>query len=229
ITRSGIKGLPSLINACLLSSAWSAGSSDLYISSRALYALALSGNAPKVFLKTTRHGLPLAAVAFSALSGCLAYMAVSSSAGKVFGWFANMTAIAGLMSWFGICLTYLRFSAGLKAQGIDRRSLPYRAPFQPYVAWYGMIAPIIICLFSGFQVFIKGSWATDVFVTNYLPLALFPIMYFVSRLFHYRRPMIKPKEMDFYTGLEEIEAVSYDEPPPRNFLEHFWGWLVRGV
>lgn len=36
ISRSGIKGLPSVINACLLTSAWSAASSDLYTSSRAL-------------------------------------------------------------------------------------------------------------------------------------------------------------------------------------------------
>ena len=36
IERSGIKALPSIINACLLTSAWSAASSDLYTSSRAL-------------------------------------------------------------------------------------------------------------------------------------------------------------------------------------------------
>ena len=36
IRHAGIKGLPSLINACLLTSAWSAASSDLYTSSRAL-------------------------------------------------------------------------------------------------------------------------------------------------------------------------------------------------
>ena len=36
IRNAGIGGLPSLINACLLTSAWSAASSDLYTSSRAL-------------------------------------------------------------------------------------------------------------------------------------------------------------------------------------------------
>lgn len=34
--HAGIKGLPSLLNACFLTSAWSAASSDLYSSSRAL-------------------------------------------------------------------------------------------------------------------------------------------------------------------------------------------------
>ena len=32
--------------------------------------------------------------------------------------------------------------------------------------------------------------------------------------------------MDFYTGLAEIEADTYDEPPPKNRLEAFWQWLV---
>jgi len=36
IGRAGIKGLPSVINACLLTSAWSAASSVLYTSSRAV-------------------------------------------------------------------------------------------------------------------------------------------------------------------------------------------------
>ena len=38
IKTAGIKGLPSVINAALLTSAWSAASSDMYTSSRALCA-----------------------------------------------------------------------------------------------------------------------------------------------------------------------------------------------
>jgi amino acid transporter len=45
------------------------------------------------------------------------------------------------------------------------------------------------------------------FVTNYLPLALFPILYVGAR-FYYRQPLVKPSEMDFTSGLAEIEADS---------------------
>ena len=72
-------------------------------------------------------------------------MAVSAGADKVFHWFANMTAIAGLLTWFGICLTYLRFYAGLKAQNINRKDLPFHTKVQPFAAWYAMIACIVIC------------------------------------------------------------------------------------
>ncbi|KAF7331999.1 Amino acid permease [Mycena kentingensis (nom. inval.)] len=230
IKRSGIKALPSIINACLLTSAWSAGSSDLYTSSRALYGLAAAGNAPRIFLKTLSNGLPIVSIIFCSLFSCLAYMAIESGAGRVFGWFANMTSIAGLMTWFGISLTYLRFYAGMKAQGFDRTTLPYYSRLQPYAAWYSMCFSLLICFFSGWAVFLKGNWDVPTFVTNYFPLALFPVLYGVAKvIFHYRGESWvwrSPESMDFVSDLAEIEADTYDEPPPRNGWERFWNWLM---
>ncbi|QRW09028.1 amino acid permease [Ceratobasidium sp. AG-Ba] len=225
IKTAGIKGLPSVINAALLTSAWSAASSDLYTSSRALYGLSLAGNAPKIFGKVSKNGLPYISVIFCSLFSALAYMGVSSGAGRVFGWLTNMTSIAGLMTWFGICLTYVRFYAGLKAQGFDRSALPFASKFQPFAAWYGLVACLVICFFSGWDVFLKGNWAVDAFVTHYLPFVLFPILYICAKLV-YRHPMVRASEMDFMSGIAEIEADTYDEPPPKNAWEKFWAWLM---
>ena len=95
IQNAGIAALPSIINACLLTSAWSAASSDLYTSSRALYGLALTGEAPAIFKRTTKNGLPLPSIVVCSLFSGLAYMGISSGSGKVFGWLANMTSVAG--------------------------------------------------------------------------------------------------------------------------------------
>ncbi|KAH9982507.1 amino acid permease [Lactifluus volemus] len=202
IKRSGIKALPQIINAALLTSAWSAASSDLYTSSRALYGLAIAGNAPVIFSRTLRNGLP------------------------VFNWFANMTSIAGLLTWFGISYTYIRFHAGMKAQGIDRQTLPFSSPLQPYAAWYAAIFCIVICVFNGWSVFLHGQWDTANFITSYFPVLLFPILYIGARYWK-RVPPVEPSEMDFYTGLAEIEASTYDEPPPKNRAEAIWQWLVK--
>jgi amino acid transporter len=225
IQIAGIKGLPSLINACLLTSAWSAASSDLYTSSRALYGLALAGNAPKFLLRTSKSGLPYICLVICAAFSLLAFMGVSAGAGKVFGWFSNMTAIAGLLTWFGINITYLRFYKGMKVQGYDRLKLPYVAPLQPFAAWYGVVTTFVFCFFSGFSVFLKGEWDVATFVTNYLPLALFPILYIGARIY-YKTAMVKPKDMDFVSDIAEIEAEEYDDPPPKNKLEAFWAWLM---
>lgn len=87
IQNAGIKALPSIINACLLTSAWSAASSDLYTSSRALYGLALNGQAPAILKKTNRWGLPWVAVLVGVAFSLLSFMSVgSASAGTVFGY-----------------------------------------------------------------------------------------------------------------------------------------------
>lgn len=101
IRRAGIPVLPSIINACLLTSAWSAASSDLYTSSRALYGLSIARQAPKIFSRTTRRGLPWISISFCALFAALSYMSLQSTAGEVFGYFSNLTAAAGLMTWWG--------------------------------------------------------------------------------------------------------------------------------
>ncbi|PCH35836.1 amino acid permease [Wolfiporia cocos MD-104 SS10] len=225
IQTAGIKGLPSVINACLLTSAWSAGNSDLYCSSRALYSMAINGNAPKIFKKVDKRGLPWAALALNSVLGCLAYMEVGSSSGKVFGWFANMTAIAGLSSWFAISVTYIRFRKGLAAQGIDRKTLPFASRLQPFAAWYAAILCFTVCFFSGFSVFIRGEWNAATFVTNYLPMMLFPVLYAARRLWS-RERWVRPEDMDFKTGMAEVLAASYDEPPPRNWVERIWNAVM---
>lgn len=173
IKTAGIKGLPSVINAALLSSASSAASSDLYTCSRAICerqlsstsrnfspymhaflfsctdGLSLAGNAPPIFSRTSKKGLPLNAILFCACFGFLAFMGVGGvGSGKVFGWFQNMTAVAGLMTWFGISLTYIRFHKGFKAQGLDRSVLPYSSKLNPYAAYYAVVACPVICFVS---------------------------------------------------------------------------------
>ncbi|OAX32680.1 hypothetical protein K503DRAFT_870014, partial [Rhizopogon vinicolor AM-OR11-026] len=56
MTRAGIKVLPSIINAGVMTSAFSAANSFLFCSSRILYGLALRGQAPKIFTKCTSKG-----------------------------------------------------------------------------------------------------------------------------------------------------------------------------
>ena len=53
---------PHIINACVFTSAFSAGNSSLFTSSRILYGLAVRGQAPRIFTYCTKHGLPIVAV-----------------------------------------------------------------------------------------------------------------------------------------------------------------------
>ncbi|ESK87568.1 amino acid transporter [Moniliophthora roreri MCA 2997] len=228
IQNAGISGLPHVINTALLASVWSAASSCLYTATRSLYGLAAAGNAPKIFLRTTKNGLPLVSIIFCSSFAGFGYMSINNGAGTVFGWFQNMTAIAGLLTWFGICATYIRFYSGLEAQGFDRSKLPFASRLQPFAAWYAAFMSLLICFFSGWNVFLKGEWTTDIFITNYLPLVMFPVMY-IGYKFWRKTTMVRPQDMDFVSDIAEIEATCYDEPPPKNVIERFWAWLVSSV
>ena len=223
IQRSGIKVLPHIINACILSkwsivllstcahgpqtlitlaSAWSAGSSDLYTSSRTLYGLAKNGHVHKVFTRKNSWGTPWVALLFSASLGTLAYMSVAKSSSTAFGWFSNMSSVAGMFNWLGICITAIRFRRGLKAQNISPEKLPWHSKLVPYAAWWGVTWSTIIILCAKWEIFLHGKWDTASFITNYLPIPVFFCLFFGYK-FWYKTKWIRPSEMDFVTDIDE--------------------------
>ncbi|EIW75877.1 amino acid permease [Coniophora puteana RWD-64-598 SS2] len=228
INNAGIKGLTSVINAALLTAAWSAASSDLYLSSRGLYGMATAGNAPKVFARTIRGGFPYVAVSFCACFALLAYMSVSSASGEVFTWLSSFTGTANTWSWCAIGITYLRFRKGFRAQGIDESKLVYRSKLQPYAGWWVVIGTglcLFVRFFSGYQVFLRDSWDTPTFITTYLPVVALPILWIGCKLIR-KTKFIHAMDMDFVSGLAEIDALDVEEPPPKNWVERLWAWLV---
>ncbi|KAJ5634706.1 hypothetical protein N7528_002548 [Penicillium herquei] len=210
IENAGISVLPSIINAALLTSAWSAGIADLFVSTRTLYGLATRGHAPKIFLKTRKDGFPWVCFVFSGAFALLSFMAAADGeAGTVFGYFSNMTSMCGMISWTGILWTSIQWQKGLKAQGIDRKTLPYRAPFQPYLSYYGMSVCILVIIFGGFSAFIH-SFDVSSFVTTYLPVPLFAVLFFGYKFWN-KSKMIDPMKMDFFSG-SSIEVTNSEEP-----------------
>ncbi|GAA6044926.1 hypothetical protein JCM8097_004461 [Rhodosporidiobolus ruineniae] len=204
INNAGIKVLPSIINAALLTSAWSAASSDLYTSSRALYGLALNGNAPRILTKTNSWGLPWVSVCVGCAFALLSFMAVGSAgAGTAFNWFANMTSVCGLITWGGICFTHIRWRKGLKAQGIDMSMLPYRPFGAGFAAYYALVFICIILFFQQWSVFYPGNWDRATFVTSYFPVMFFPVLIVGYMLWRRNERGPNPADFDYVTGSRE--------------------------
>ena len=195
--RAGIKVLPDIINAVLLTAVLSAANSNVYSGSRVLVALAEEGQAPAIFAKTNRHGIPVFAVAGTAILGLLGFLNLSSGGHKVFQWLLNISGVAGLVTWAAICLSYLGFMRALKAQGILRSELPYLSRFQPYTAIYGLFFTGLIALTQGFTVFI--NWDTSDFFAAYISLILFVVLWAGHKLW-YRQPRVDPATADIVRG-----------------------------
>jgi amino acid transporter len=219
---AGIKVLPSIINAVLLTAVLSAANSNVYSGSRLLLALSREHLAPAFLQKVTKGGVPYYAVAFTAIWGLLGFLNLSSSGTNVFGWLLNITAVAGFITWASINLCHIRFMAALRARGVSRDSLPYKAPFQPYASWYGLFFNCLIILTQGFTAFMP--WDTRSFFIAYISLILFVILY-VGHKAIYRNGFVKAAEADLDSGRREVDAIVWDEPVPTTYWDRFWAWL----
>ncbi|KAL2357271.1 amino acid permease/ SLC12A domain-containing protein [Cryomyces antarcticus] len=225
IYRAGIPVLPSIINAVILTSASSSANAFLYTGSRYLFALAQNGQAPRVFLKCSKRGVPYYCVGVTASISLLTYTSVSAGSSTVFVWFQNLTTISTLFTWVSICVAYIQFRKALIAQGVDRNTLLFKAPFQPFTAWGALAFWIMIILFNGFAVFTTGRWSIDDFVTAYVGIPIYFAFYFFWKIFK-RTSWVKPADADIWTGKAALDNEVWPEQIPRNILEKIWFWIA---
>lgn len=199
-----INVLPHIINALILTSIVSAGNSSLFSATKALQRLAIAGMAPKQFAYTTRRGVPIFSVVGVLVISLLAYLNVSNGANKVLTWFLNIETAGMLIVYIFICLSYLRFRAGLKAQGINRDEyVPYKAFGLPFLTWWSLFWFCLMLLMDGYTVFLKGQWDIQSFVFSYFMIAFF-IVLFIGHKLYYRKPFVKASEMDFVSDIAEL-------------------------
>ncbi|GAA5984787.1 hypothetical protein JCM10908_003504 [Rhodotorula pacifica] len=229
IERAGIKVLPHIINGVILVAAFSAGNADLYAASRTLYGLACDGQAPRIFTKCTKNGLPLPALIMTSLIGLLAYMNCGTSSATAFNYLVNLSSVTGIINWLVILLAYLRFYYGCKRQGIDRRDFPYRAPFQPWASYFGAIMLTLVILFSDYQVFLADSWDTPSFITAYITIPIFFIMMLGWKIIK-KTKFVRLDDMDFDSGRRQLDDMEEEEKarytPPTTWYEKLWALVV---
>ncbi|KAL8644569.1 MAG: hypothetical protein Q9226_007699 [Calogaya cf. arnoldii] len=225
IYRAGVPVLPSIKNAVILTSASSSANAHLYIGSRYLYALAQSGQAPHFLLKCSERGVPYFCVAISASITLLTYMSCTSGAEIVFQWFQDIVAISTLLTWMSVSIAYIRFHAALKAQGIDRRSLVFKSPFQPYTAYFSLCFFGTIAFFNGFYTF--GPFDIHGFVTAYVGILIYLALYAFWKIFKGTK-LVNAHEADIHTGKAAMDAADAHWPPrvARNWVESIWFWIV---
>lgn len=209
IVLAGIDVLPGILNACILVFVFSAGISDLYISSRTLYGLAGSGKAPRFLAKTNDRGVPVAALAVSAAFALLAFMNVSSDSKKIFNYFINCITVFGLIVWVCILLSHIFFVRAREAQQVayGPPHLCYKAPLGVYGSWAALVFCVLVVFTKNFSVFVHTATSDfdyKNFITGYIAIPFFLVMFYGYKIV-YRTKGVRPAEADLYTGLAETE------------------------
>lgn len=213
LQSAGLCEWSSVANAFLVFFALSCGNSQLYVSSRTIYSLALQHKAPAFLKKCNRFGIPYYAVLIAATPALSSYICVSELATVVFQNLTSIISSSGVFVWFSMCLSFIRFYYGLKKRpdiiGRDDKSYPYRSPFQPYSAIIGLIGSGTILISMGFVVFIRDHWDTMFFFSSYGSLILFAVLYFGYKVVKGTR-ILSLEALDFDSGRREMDIYVWD-------------------
>ncbi|KAF2018639.1 hypothetical protein BU24DRAFT_101224 [Aaosphaeria arxii CBS 175.79] len=204
-SAAGIKAIPSVVNAIVITSAWSSSNQALLSGTRVLYGLALKGQAPKIFLRTTPWGTPYMCVLLFTAFMFLSFMSLSNSAMTVFWWLVDLTAAAVLVSWSSVLLNHIRLRAALDKQGIPASSLPWSNRITPYTSRAALCMTLLILLTGGWTVFTKGNWSAVGFVSAYLDIPLVIGAYLIWKF--YKKTSIVPlSEIPLRKALEQTST-----------------------
>ncbi|KAF7548844.1 hypothetical protein G7Z17_g6789 [Cylindrodendrum hubeiense] len=223
IKNAGIPALDSIVNALIILSASTAGNAFLYSSSRNLYSLAVAGNAPAIFKRCNGYGLPYYAVAASASFSVLAYLSLSSSSLTVFNWLINVTNTSGYISWICCGVVYARYRKTIECQGLES---PYRSRVQPWGIYAGSAASVVLLLINGFEVFFPSKWSIGSFLTAYIGIVAFLVIYFAHRIYHHSDSWCRdPAEIDMQEGLSEVMEAEQPLPKRGKIVSGLWALI----
>lgn len=217
-TGYGVFAYPNLL-------ASSAGNLSIVEGSRNLFALASKNQAPKIFLKTTKRGIPIVGIAFISAFLLLSYMSISESSSRVFSWFQELVSANTLLRWILISANHIHMDRALRAQGYLRDDLPYSTKFGPFAAWFSGILSLVLLLTGGFVNFIPGHFDIESFFTRYfiIPLA---IGLFVFWKLYKKTKYLSPKEVDLQSIFRDIEENPENIEKKHFSVKNFWKKFV---
>ena len=223
ISEVGIKVLPHIVNACFLTSAYSAGTSQLYAASRSLHSMAINGDAPRIFGKLNRWGVPYYSVGLGSLFIFLSYLNCSNTSSTVFAWLSNIVSISGFLSWMFVGICYLRFRNIIDYLDLNDR-IPYRVPLMRYGAYFTTGFFAILSLTNGFYVFFPQNWSTSNFFAAYITLLFVAVLYAGSTIYYRQWRLIPPENIEIMDLLERVEAEENEALvyEPNTILEKIW-------
>ncbi|MCH7333334.1 amino acid permease [Acinetobacter modestus] len=165
-SQMGIGWAAHLLNFIILTAALSVYNSGMFANSRMLFGLAQQGNAPKVFTKVNKQGVPIPAVLLSALLifGCvlLNYFVPEDALGHL------MYVVVGalVLNWAMISLTHLKFKAMVKQKNLKTSFPALWSPISNYLVLVFIAVVLYIMWQQGFKesVLMIPIWIVLMFV-----------------------------------------------------------------
>lgn len=150
----GIPFADHILNFIVIVAALSAMNSMLYISTRMLFSLSRSGDAPKLFGKIRSNGVPINALLLSATGIGVASIVYSINPESAFPIMIALSMFGALFTWGSIFATHFFFRKSLAKNNVQ---LKYTIPGSRFISLFGFIAIIAITLTTWFTQEFKST------------------------------------------------------------------------
>ncbi|ECY8167811.1 amino acid permease, partial [Salmonella enterica subsp. enterica serovar Bovismorbificans] len=148
--KIGITAAAGIINFVVLTAALSGCNSGMYSCGRMLYALAKNRQLPAAVAKVSRHGVPVAGVALSILillvGSCLNYIIPNPQ--RVFVYVYSASVLPGMVPWFVILISQLRFRRAHKEAIADHPFCSIMFPWANYLTMAFLVCVLIGMYFN---------------------------------------------------------------------------------
>lgn len=143
----GIAWAAHLVNFIILTAALSVYNSGMYANSRMLYGLAKQGNAPKIFAKVNKQGVPVPAVLFSALLIFACVILNFKAPENALSHIIYIVVGALVLNWAMISLTHIQFKRAMLKSGVKTK---YPALLYP-------VSNVIVLIFIAIVLYIMWT------------------------------------------------------------------------
>ena len=180
------------MNAVILTSVLSAANSGMYASTRMLFALGVSGDAPKPFAMVNGRGIPIFALLGTTFVGLLTFL-TSIFGTRIYTFLVNASGLTGFIAWVGIAMAHYRFRKAFIAQGHDLSELKYHAKWFPLGPILAFVLCILVIVGQDLKSFANFDW--QAIGVTYMSVPLFFILFLYYKIRH-KTKLIPLEEID---------------------------------
>lgn len=193
--NAGLMYAATIMNAIILIAILSTCNASMFSAARIMWHLANTKQAPVIFCRVNRYGIPINALLFTGIVGCLFFLISFFGNGSVFIWLVNTSSLSGFVAWFGIALSHYRFRLAWKKQNLNLQNLPYIASYFPIAPIVSMILIFIIITGQELNNIISREITWQRLLATYIGLFLF-LIFLLSYKFVKRSKIISLEKCD---------------------------------
>ncbi|MFP1726271.1 amino acid permease [Lonsdalea quercina] len=133
-----------ILNIVVLTAALSVYNSCVYCNSRMLYGLSKQGNGPKALSTVDARGVPVVAIAISALATAFCVLINYLIPGKALELLMALVVSALVINWAMISLAHIKFRQHKDREGVETKFKALLYPFGNYLCLLFMVGILVI-------------------------------------------------------------------------------------